>query len=227
MSTWPIVQINEKDENVRTVQYLLNAHGAQLATDGIFGPLTKSAVTSFQTAHGLAPDGIVGNQTWPALLVQVQSGGAGPAVSAVQSQLHERVNQPTVDGSFGHQTNELVRAFQQNAGIAVDGIVGPITWNTIVTGHLAANTANEAALLVFQAWAAHDQVAAGRNASPAAVTELFARTFSPNDGWTANGCNVGAGSAFCEWIKPGGALVIQVNNNTGTPFYFATGATFT
>ena len=35
--------------------------------DGIFGPLTRSAVIAFQRSMGLAQDGIVGVHTWTAL----------------------------------------------------------------------------------------------------------------------------------------------------------------
>jgi peptidoglycan hydrolase-like protein with peptidoglycan-binding domain len=35
--------------------------------DGVVGPLTVAAVTSFQRAKGLPADGIVGAQTWGAL----------------------------------------------------------------------------------------------------------------------------------------------------------------
>ena len=39
----------------------------KIAADGIFGPGTKSAVKTFQRAHGLTADGIVGPATWSAL----------------------------------------------------------------------------------------------------------------------------------------------------------------
>lgn len=53
--------------DVKVVQTRLNVHGAGLATDGVFGPLTHNAVETFQRAHGLQVDGIVGPITWDAL----------------------------------------------------------------------------------------------------------------------------------------------------------------
>lgn len=38
------------------------------APDGIFGPQTEAAVKTFQRTHGLAVDGVVGRNTWWALL---------------------------------------------------------------------------------------------------------------------------------------------------------------
>jgi peptidoglycan hydrolase-like protein with peptidoglycan-binding domain len=226
MTTWPLVQKPDTGENVRTVQYLLDAHGASLATDGIFGPLTDAAVKSFQSANGLAADGIVGPLTWPKLIVQVKMGSNGPAVSGAQSQLHARIKQPAVDGMFGPETNEFVTAFQANAGLVSDGIVGPITWNAMVEGFLGATDPGQAAQDVFAAWAANDQAAAAKNATATAVAELFSRTFSAADGWTSNGCGGAAGHVICEWIGTPGTLRISVNDNLGSPFFFADDITF-
>ena len=52
---------------VTNLQELLNGQGYNLATDGIFGSQTQSAVESFQQNNGLTVDGIVGNNTWTAL----------------------------------------------------------------------------------------------------------------------------------------------------------------
>lgn len=55
-------------DHVRTVQAALNRHGARLAVDGRFGPLTEAAVKAYQRAHPpLAVDGIVGPATWSSL----------------------------------------------------------------------------------------------------------------------------------------------------------------
>ncbi|MFE4419130.1 peptidoglycan-binding protein [Streptomyces sp. NPDC056817] len=119
-------------ERVKTVQYLLNAHGSALTVDGAFGPGTDSAVRSFQSAHGLGVDGIVGPATWQALIVTVRQGSSGPAVQAVQSQLKARGSALTVDGAFGPATDSAVRSFQSAHGLAVDGIVGANTWQALV-----------------------------------------------------------------------------------------------
>ncbi|MEU9446285.1 peptidoglycan-binding protein [Streptomyces sp. NPDC048304] len=100
--------------------------------DGAFGSATDSAVRSFQSAHGLSVDGIVGPDTWQALIVTVRQGSTGQAVSAVQSQLNAHGAGLTVDGAFGSATDSAVRSFQSAHGLSVDGIVGPDTWQALV-----------------------------------------------------------------------------------------------
>jgi len=101
--------------------------------DGVFGSGTTSAVRSFQSSQGLAVDGVVGSQTWQALVVTVQQGSTGPAVRAVQSQLNAHGSSLTVDGVFGSGTTSAVRSFQSSHGLAVDGIVGSQTWQALVS----------------------------------------------------------------------------------------------
>ena len=125
---WPLVPSPEADFDVRSVQYLLMQHGAALDPDGVFGPLTEAAVRDFQVAQGLAVDGSVGNQTWPALIVTVAQGSEGDAVRAVQSMFDI-----AVDGVFGPMTDKRVRDFQQVFGARVDGVVGPETWFLLVS----------------------------------------------------------------------------------------------
>src|SRR5438067_739397 len=66
----------------RWIQRALNAvMGLKLATDGVLGVQTRSAIRSFQQRRGLAPDGVVGAQTQAALL----SAGSPPLPGASQA----------------------------------------------------------------------------------------------------------------------------------------------
>ena len=40
----------------------------------------------------------------------------------------------SVDGVFGPQLETAVKSFQEGAGLLVDGIVGPLTWNALPDG---------------------------------------------------------------------------------------------
>lgn len=229
--TWPLVQQGSAGEDVRTVQYLVTAQGHPTGVDGDFGPLTKAAVQAFQSSRGLAADGIVGPQTWPQLIIQVQQGSNGDAVRAVQSQIHSRgdgASQITIDGIFGPVTNDAVRAFQTILGLTVDGIVGPQTWNHLVNGYLAAPQPQTAAQDVFSAWQAGNRDQAAKNATPAAVNQIFAQTFSAGDGWSFEGCQGVADTVVCSWRRSNGhELRISVLNATEGPYYAADQAQFT
>lgn len=69
--TLPTLAKGDKGECVRVLQYLLIAYGYSCGTagaDGDFGNSTDSAVRKYQTANKLTADGIVGANTWAALL---------------------------------------------------------------------------------------------------------------------------------------------------------------
>lgn len=70
--TWSKILVVAKEGNrgpaVTALQEALKANGANIAVDGSFGPATKKAVIAFQDKRGLDCDGVVGPNTWGALL---------------------------------------------------------------------------------------------------------------------------------------------------------------
>jgi peptidoglycan hydrolase-like protein with peptidoglycan-binding domain len=148
ISPWPLVRQGAQHHPVETLQYLLRARGHSVTVDGIFGPATDSAVRAFQQQKGLAVDGIVGPATWSALIITVKQGSQGDAVCGVQEEFQFRnlSGDPNkglqVDGIFGPKTGAAVRGFQQALhqeipSVTVDGIVGPVTWQALVSGMLS------------------------------------------------------------------------------------------
>ena len=146
LSPWPVAQNGSQGHPIRTLQLLLRARGHNLTVDGMFGPATEAAVKAFQTSKGMTTDGIMSAQTWSTLIVQVKKGSSGDAVRGVQEEFQFRAGEPgkglKVDGIFGPQTDSTVRGFQHALSldvpsVVVDGIVGPVTWQALVSGMLS------------------------------------------------------------------------------------------
>jgi peptidoglycan hydrolase-like protein with peptidoglycan-binding domain len=149
LQPWPLVRQGDKGHPVPTLQYLLRFHHHQVAVDGDFGPLTDAAVRDFQRKHNLGVDGIVGPLTWKALAVTTRRGDEGEQVRAVQEEFHYRSGNDApgsgleVDGIFGPKTEAAVREWQQflrsadEPTMAVDGIVGPMTWQSLISNMYA------------------------------------------------------------------------------------------
>ena len=67
--TRPTLRYGDRGEDVVDLQRLLESFGYSPGViDGVFGSGTLNAVRAFQTARGLAADGVVGSATWNALL---------------------------------------------------------------------------------------------------------------------------------------------------------------
>lgn len=133
--SWTNLRQGDSGRDVYTLQYLLRQRGYSLSVDGMFGSGTDSAVRSFQSSRGLSVDGIVGGNTWEALIVTVRQGDSNNAVRAVQDQLRSAYGYAlTVDGVFGSGTFNAVKSFQSSRGLSNDGVVGLNTWHALVTG---------------------------------------------------------------------------------------------
>ena len=121
---FPTQSLGNRGTDVKAIQWLLNERGYPVAVDGIFGATTVDAVKAHQAAAGLPANGIVDDATWTKLIVRVSLGSTGPAVSAVQRELHaKRHLDPPIDGVFGASTRTAVRAFQKHEGLAITGVV--------------------------------------------------------------------------------------------------------
>lgn len=67
----PTLKQGDASDVVRAAQFLLNGRGCSVGiwgADGDFGPMTKAAVLAFQRRRSLEADGIIGPETWAALL---------------------------------------------------------------------------------------------------------------------------------------------------------------
>lgn len=71
-TTWesltPKLALGDSGDAVTVLQDLLVARGYPVVVDGEFGTETRESVMTFQSDRGLAVDGLVGLETWPALL---------------------------------------------------------------------------------------------------------------------------------------------------------------
>ncbi len=127
---------------VEDVQRRLHVLGYDLGptgVDGVFLGMTHEAVVAFQRAHELSEDGVVGEETWAALVDATFTLGDrvlylrlphfhGRDVEALQEALGALGFMSSApDAIFGPRTERAVREFQRNTGQAVDGIVGTET----------------------------------------------------------------------------------------------------
>ena len=72
----PTLRRGSKGTSVKELQEALISHGYNLdpyGADGDFGKVTEAAVKAFQKANGLSADGVVGEKTWAALAVPVDT----------------------------------------------------------------------------------------------------------------------------------------------------------
>lgn len=140
LNNYPLLRSGSRNNFVYLLQFILNNdYGYNLSIDGIFGNNTLNAVKNFQKVNSLSVDGLVGNNTWKTLLTLppyplLKRNYQGAYVRFLQQLLESNLYPVgSVDGIFGSRTESAVRAFQSANGLAVDGIVGPNTWASLVS----------------------------------------------------------------------------------------------
>src|SRR5262249_47232435 len=64
----PTLKSGSKGDLVVWAQEHLRSAGESVPVTGVYGKITRAAVRDFQDSAGLHPDGVIGTQTWKALL---------------------------------------------------------------------------------------------------------------------------------------------------------------
>lgn len=112
-----------------------------LSSDGVVGPATWEKLLPTPSTN-LSPPAVVAqgatntpSETQNELieLPTLKTGVRGSAVTRVQETLaFLGFYQGPIDGIFGPDTEKAVMAFQRNAGLVDDGIIGPATWRELL-----------------------------------------------------------------------------------------------
>ncbi len=141
----------------------------RIVPDGIYGPETMRAVSTFQRKHGLPVTGVTDLDTWeaivesygPALISQdeafplnvvlnpgqvLRRGERHPNLYLVQAMLtvlaevYESVSRPNITGLLDDLTADSLASFQYLSGLPMTGHLDKRTWKHLVLQYpLAAN----------------------------------------------------------------------------------------
>lgn len=117
-----------------------------LSSDGVVGKATWNKLSylyaSVTKLAELSSEGTsLGIGTVPPSSV-LRTGSSGQDVVTLQyllnvaAEFNSAIPAPTQDGIFGKNTQQSVAAFQKAAGLAPDGIVGPLTWQALYNTYL-------------------------------------------------------------------------------------------
>ncbi len=126
-----------RGDNVKVLQRALIAAGITVrgGADGVFGPMTAAALTSYQQANGLTANGIVDDTVVNKLALAAGAKAPAPAPAAAPSAAPGAAHVGLTVGSTGQLVKELQRALMQ-AGLSLrggaDGVFGNMTSATLM-----------------------------------------------------------------------------------------------
>ena len=133
----------ETEDSVRQFQRIFD-----LTPDGVVGKATWYKLVYLYVGVNQLSELVSQGQTFynvqflfPGVL---QEGDRGEGVQVLQymlallAEFDQALRSVQVDGVFGPVTAQAVRYYQQQVGLAADGVVGPATWNSIYRHYIAA-----------------------------------------------------------------------------------------
>jgi hypothetical protein len=132
---------NLSAEDIKYLQKCLNhmkirdVNNNALVIDGANGPLTISAIKKLQQILNLSMNGICGPEVLSQIkiimgkpLCSLKSNGYKIAIRYIQWRVYA-----AIDGIYGDVTVRLVKTYQKNNKLVVDGIVGNDTWQYLLS----------------------------------------------------------------------------------------------
>jgi lysozyme len=130
--SYPVLRLGDSGASVRNMQEMLIALDySGVEADGVYGPVTESAVIRFQTNMLLSADGVCGPATW-AILIKRTTGGKLPV---------DPIKPDPKDKWSGHQGNYVVatRTFKKD-GAGLEVLKVAVYENGVEIGSLPATT---------------------------------------------------------------------------------------
>lgn len=148
---------------VRSLQTMLRVLGehdnryTRVVPDGIYGPETRTAVTTFQRNHGLPATGVTDQQTWDAVVAEytpalvliaeaeplyiilnpnqvIRRGESSPylyivqAILMVLAETYSSIGTPSQNGILDTPTSDSLSSFQALSGLPTTGELDKMTW---------------------------------------------------------------------------------------------------
>lgn len=191
-------------DSVKMVQRMLG-----VTQNGTFGDTTEQKVKEFQQSHKITSNGMVGPQTWDALVDSflptlpypgspLKQGSTGEIVEAIQFQLSVQQT-----GTFGPTTEENVSKFQKAYGLPATGVVNEETMQVLFAGHAIVTALAQKAWEIARSQIGVKEQPLGSNAGPQVNAYLKSVGLGPGYFWCA---------AFVYWCFQQAADQLKVPN---------------
>lgn len=128
------IKQGDKGDIVRVAQYLTDYCNIKNAS-GTFDAAFLAHVKDWQDSNGINVDGVIGPETWNAILKKLPTCSTSKNKKSVYiCAIQILIGGLTVDGVYGSKTKNAVAAYQSANGLKVDGICGAKTWACLICG---------------------------------------------------------------------------------------------